>query len=269
MVRAMTTDYEKHFAGFFDRAAEIAREIALRYFRREIPVSDKDDNSPVTEADREIERNLRTLIAKAYPDHGIIGEEYGEDNAGAEFVWVIDPIDGTKSFITGRPQFGTIIGLLHEGKPVVGLIEQAFTRERWFGVAEKFAAHNGTAIRVAPCRALGEARLCTGPFSMFEDGQLDNYAALCRAVKCAQYNGECYAYGLLAMGWLDLVVERGLKIYDVAGVVPIVIGAGGFAGDWGLNPMTRDFGGSIVAASSRDLAQQAVAAFRHGPTKST
>jgi inositol-phosphate phosphatase/L-galactose 1-phosphate phosphatase/histidinol-phosphatase len=264
----MTTDYERHFAGFFDRAADNAREIALRYFRRDIPVSDKDDSSPVTEADREIERDLRTLIGKTYPDHGIIGEEYGEHNAGAEFVWVIDPIDGTKSFITGRPQFGTIVGLLHEGRPVVGLIEQAFTRERWFGVADELATHNGKPIRVAPHRTLREARLCTGPFSMFEDGQLDNYTALCRAVKCAQYNGECYAYGLLAMGWLDLVMERGLKIHDVAGVVPIVTGAGGFAGDWELKAVTRNFGGAIVAASARALAQEAVAAFERRPTKS-
>ena len=103
---------------------------------------------------------------------------------------------------------------------------------------------------------------------MFEDGQLDNYTALCRAVKCAQYNGECYAYGLLAMGWLDLVMERGLKIHDVAGVVPIVTGAGGFAGDWELKAVTRNFGGAIVAASARALAQEAVAAFERRPTKS-
>src|SRR5437867_1892831 len=117
----MKTDYEKHFAGFFDQAADAARTIALKYFRREIPVSEKEDSSPVTLADREIEQKLRALIGGAFPAHGIIGEEYGEENTGAEFVWVIDPIDGTKSFITGRPQFGTIIGLIHEGRAAVGL----------------------------------------------------------------------------------------------------------------------------------------------------
>lgn len=257
----MTTDYEKHFATFFNQAADAARTIALKYFRQEMAVSDKEDSSPVTEADREIERKLRALIGKSFAGHGIIGEEYGEENPGAEFVWVIDPIDGTKSFITGRPQFGTIIGLLHEGRPAVGLIDQAFTRERWFGVADQFARHNGKPIRVAPPRTLKDARLCTGPFSMFGDGHLENYMTLCRAVKCAQFNGECYAYGLLATGWFDVVIERHLQIYDVAGVVPIVSGAGGFAGDWALNPVTLDFGGSIVAASSRDLAMEAVRAF--------
>jgi len=258
----MKMDYEKNFAGFFDQAAEEARAIALKYFRREIAVTDKEDSSPVTEADREIEQNLRALINYAFPGHGIIGEEYGEENANAEFVWVIDPIDGTKSFITGRPQFGTIIGLVHEGSPAVGLVDQAFTRERWFGVANQFTKHNDKPIRVSPPRDLKDARLCTGPFSMFEDGCLENYMTLCRAVRCSQFNGECYAYGLLAMGWFDVVLERHLKIHDVAGVVPIVSGAGGFAGDWALNPVTLDFGGSIVAASSRNLAMQAVGAFR-------
>lgn len=255
-------DYEKHFADFFAQAAEVSRRIALRYFRREIPVSNKEDNSPVTEADREIEQNLRALIGEAFPGHGIIGEEYGEQDTGAEFVWVIDPIDGTKSFITGRPQFGTIIGLMHEGKPVVGLIEQAFTGERWFGVADRFASHNGKPIRIARPRTLKEARLSTGPFSMFDGGQMENYMALCRGVRCAQFNGECYAYGLLAMGWFDVVIERNLQIHDVAGVVPIVSGAGGFVSDWSLNPVTLDFSGSIVAASSRDLALEAVGAFK-------
>ena len=258
----MKTDYEKHFGDVFERAADAARSIALNWFRREIPVSDKEDNSPVTQADREIEQALRALIGRASPGHGIIGEEYGEENVAAEFVWVIDPIDGTKSFITGRPQFGTIIGLVHEGKPVAGLIDQAFTGERWFGVANAFARHNGKPIRVAPSRGLEDARLCTGPFSMFEDGNLEGYFALCRAAKHAQFNGECYAYGLLAMGCFDVVLERHLKIHDVAGVVPIVSGAGGFAGDWDLNPVTLDFDGSIVAASSVNLAMETVGAFR-------
>lgn len=159
------------------------------------------------------------------------------------------------------PPIRTIIGLVHRGKPAVGLIDQAFTGERWFGVADRFARYNGTPIRVAPPRGLRDARLCTGPFSMFEDGHMENYMALCRAVRCAQYNGECYAYGLLAMGWFDLVIERHLQIHDVAGVVPIVTGAGGFAGDWDLNPVTLGFGGSIVAASSRDLALEGGHAF--------
>ena len=124
----MTVDYAQQFGGFFDAAAEAARAITLQYFRREIPVDDKADKSPVTQADREIEQKLRAMIKRSFPTHGIIGEEFGKENAEAEFVWVIDPIDGTKSFITGRPLFGTILGLMHNGKPVAGLIDQAFTR---------------------------------------------------------------------------------------------------------------------------------------------
>ena len=133
----MTTDYEKEFAAFFNQAADVARAIALKYFRHVIAVDDKQDKSPVTQADREIERILRELIRKTFPTHGIVGEEFGQDNEQAEFVWVIDPIDGTKSFATGRPLFGTILGLMHNGKPVAGLIEQAFTKERWFGITDR------------------------------------------------------------------------------------------------------------------------------------
>ncbi|MFY9289071.1 MAG: inositol monophosphatase family protein, partial [Alphaproteobacteria bacterium] len=122
------TDYEALFAGFFDSAGDLARDIALKYFRKEIPVDDKADKSPVTQADREIEQRLRELIGKKFPNHGVIGEEYGTQNAGAEFVWVIDPIDGTKSFATGRPLFGTILGLIHGNAMAVGMIEQAYTK---------------------------------------------------------------------------------------------------------------------------------------------
>jgi histidinol phosphatase-like enzyme (inositol monophosphatase family) len=258
----MSTDYEKHFAGFLNVAADIAGSVALEYFRQPLSVADKDDKSPVTQADREIERRLRDLIGRTFPDHGIIGEEFGKEKTDAEFVWVIDPIDGTKSFITGRPQFGTIIGLLYQGIPTVGLIDQAFTRERWFGIADQFAKHNGTLIKVAEPRMLENARLCTGVAPAFDDKYLENYLSLCRSAKLVQANGECYVYGLLSMGLFDIVIEHDLKIHDVAGVVPIVTGAGGFAGNWGLNPITLDFDGTIVAASSKALAMSAVNHFK-------
>jgi len=155
-------DYEKHFAAFFNEAADIAGAVTLNYFRKEIPIDDKHDKSPVTQADREIEQKLRELIGKKFPDHGIVGEEFGASNENAEFVWVIDPIDGTRAFMTGKPLFGTIIGLMHAGKPVVGCIDQAFTKERWFGIADQYATHNGNPIKVAPPRALEDSRLYTG-----------------------------------------------------------------------------------------------------------
>lgn len=257
----MTTDYDKLFAGFINQLAGAAGEVALKYFRKVIPVDDKQDKSPVTQADREIEQVLRAMINKQFPTHGIFGEEFGNENIDAEFVWCLDPIDGTKSFITGRPMFGTIIGLLHEGKPQVGVVDQAYTRERWFGITNTVATHNGTPIRVAPPRRLAAARLYTGSINMFEGENFEGYLRLCRAAKLTQTSCDCYACGLLAMGWADVWVEQCLKLYDVAGVAPIISGAGGFIGDWQGNPIDINFKGEAVGASSRELAMEAVAVF--------
>lgn len=253
----MIVDYEKLFAAFFNAAADQAGQITLKYFRHDLIIDAKDDRSPVTQADREIEQNLRDMIAKKFPTHGIIGEEFGTHNTAAEFVWVIDPIDGTRAFMTGKPLFGTIIGLMHNGKPVIGCIDQAFTKERWFGITDQFATHNHQPIKVAPPRGLDQARLYVGSPDMFRGDKFENYLALCRAAKWPQYGCDCYAYGLMAMGWVDCVVERDLKIHDVAGIIPIITGAGGFIGDWDLNPITLDFNGECVAASHKDLARQA------------
>ena len=209
----------------------------------------------------EIEQALRDLINNTFPTHGIIGEEFGMVNEKAEFVWVIDPIDGTRAFMTGKPLFGTIIGLAHNGKPVVGAIDQAFTKERWFGIADHSATHNGTPIKVAPPRLLEAARLYTGSPDMFRGDQFDNYLTLCRTAKYPQYGCDCYAYGLVAMGWADLVVEQDLKIYDIAGIVPIITGAGGYVSDWQLNPITLDFNGHVIATSAQTLAAQAAEIF--------
>lgn len=257
----MTPDYEKLFASFADEAANIAGIIALTYFRKELSIEAKDDKSPVTQADREIEKNLRSLIHKKFPDHGIVGEEFGSENEKAEFVWVIDPIDGTRAFMTGRPQFGTILGLMHNGRPVLGCIDQPYTKERWFGIDDKFATHNGTRVKVASPRKLEESRLYAGAMLAFLGDNFDSYVTLCRTVRWPQYNGDCYAYGLLAMGFADVIVEQHLKIYDVAGVAPIITGAGGFIGDWDLKPIGFDFSGYVVASATKELAAQAVHIF--------
>lgn len=255
----MSIEYDKLFGDFFHKAADTAGEVALHYFRQVISVDEKEDKSPVTEADRKIEERLRELIAKTFPTHGIYGEEFGVENIDAEFVWVIDPIDGTKSFATGRPLFGTIIGLLHFGKPVMGLIDQAFTKERWLGVTGQFATHNKNPIHVAaPRKTLAESRLYTGSIDMFKGENFDKYLELCRSSKWTQYSCDCYACGLLAMGWADVWAEQCLKLYDVAGVVPIISGAGGFISDWQGRPIDIDFNGFAVAASSKDLAMQAL-----------
>ncbi|MGH6888004.1 MAG: inositol monophosphatase family protein [Rhizomicrobium sp.] len=257
-------DYERAFSGLFDRMADAAGEIALGYFRTELAVEEKDDHSPVTRADREIEAKLRTMIRKEFPTHGIVGEEHGCEDEHAEFVWFIDPIDGTKSFAIGRPLFGTIIGLTHAGRPVMGLIDQAFTKERWFGITGAFSTHNGRRVKVAAApRDLGRARLYVGAPSTFRNADcFAAYETLCATAKWTQYCGDCYAYGLLACGWIDLVVERGLKPHDVIGVVPIVSGAGGYIGDWNGRDIDATTDGTVVAASSRDLALSAIRVLR-------
>jgi inositol-phosphate phosphatase/L-galactose 1-phosphate phosphatase/histidinol-phosphatase len=256
-------DCAREFADFFDRMADAAGEIALQYFRSELVVDEKDDHSPVTQADREIEAQLRKMIRREFPAHGIVGEELGTENEQAEFVWYIDPIDGTKSFAIGRPLFGTIIGLTHGGRPVAGLVDQAFTKERWFGVSGDSTTHNGRPVKVAASRALKDARLYVGSPATFRDhDSYPGYDALCRIAKWTQYSGDCYAYGLLASGWIDLIIERELKPHDVVGVVPIVDGAGGFISDWNGRDVDASTDGTVVAAVSKELAMQALAVIR-------
>lgn len=254
---------EQMFMPFFQQLCDAAGEIVVKYFRQNIPVDDKQDSSPVTQADREIEQTLRSMINAAFPGHGIIGEEFGRENEHAEFVWCLDPIDGTKSFITGRPLFGTIIGLLHHGKPVMGAVDQAITKERWLGVTNASATWNGKPIRVAPPRKLDEARLYTGSLDMFRGADIWNYLRLCRTARLTHYACDVYAYGLLAMGWCDVVVEKRLKIYDVAGIIPIVTGAGGIACDWQGQDMTEKvvvdgYDGRFIAAGSQALAKECI-----------
>jgi histidinol phosphatase-like enzyme (inositol monophosphatase family) len=252
-------DYERRFAGFFDHLANAAGAIALKYFRTDLAVDEKDDRSPVTQADREIEAKLRSLIRDEYPAHGVMGEEYGTENEDAEFVWHIDPIDGTKSFAIGRPLFGTIIGLAHAGRPVMGLVDQPFTKERWFGVSGTVARHSGRPVKVGAPRRLQDARLYVGsPLTFRGEACYNNYETLCQRAKWTQYSGDCYAYGLLACGWIDLIVERDLKPHDVVGVVPIVTGASGYISDWSGRDVDAATDGTVVAASSRELAMEAL-----------
>ena len=180
----MNINYEDKFLSPFNEMADIAREEAIKFFRRkDLSIDEKEDKTPVTEADRAIESRLRDYIRQPFPSHGIIGEEYGRESADAEYVWVIDPIDGTKSFAIGRPSFGTIIGLVHQGIPTVGLIEQAYTKERWFGISNQYSTHNGVITKVAPPRPLNEVRFYSGPPAMLRRSYRDNYETLCQSIK--------------------------------------------------------------------------------------
>jgi inositol-phosphate phosphatase/L-galactose 1-phosphate phosphatase/histidinol-phosphatase len=230
------------------RLADAARPVVRRYFRTPVAVDDKADDSPVTIADREAEAAMRALLKDAVPGHGVLGEEHGADNTAAEWVWVLDPIDGTKSFITGKPCFGTLIALAHRGRPVLGIIDQAITDERWLGVEGQAATHNGQPIRVRPCGALAQAYAYTTGPEHFDAATRPAWDRIAARVKLPRYGADCYAYGLLALGFVDLVVEAGLKPYDYAALVPVIAGAGGIITDWRGDALTLASDGRVCAA---------------------
>ena len=238
--------------------ADAARGIIKGYFRQPIAVDDKSDLTPVTIADREAEAAMRTLIEKRFPGHGIIGEEHGRLRAEAESVWVLDPIDGTKSFISGIPLFGTLIALTRRGRPVLGIIDQPILGERWLGAAGRATTLNGSPVRTRACAALANATLfSTAPELMFGGADAAGFAALRRAVKLTRAGGDCYAYAQLASGFIDLVVEGQLKPYDYCALVPVIEGAGGIITDWQGHALDLASDGRVVAAGEPALAAKA------------
>jgi inositol-phosphate phosphatase/L-galactose 1-phosphate phosphatase/histidinol-phosphatase len=240
------------------RLADAAAPIVKRHFRSGAQIVDKADLSPVTIADRDSEAAMRELLAKHAPDHGVLGEEWGAEHIDAEYVWVLDPIDGTKSFVTGKPLFGTLISLTHRGRPVIGIIDQAVLGERWVGVAGKPTTFNGQPIRTRACTSLAEAWLYATTPQMFEGDDETAYRRLAAAVKFPLYGADCYAYGMLAAGWTDLVCEASLKPYDWCALVPVVDGAGGRITDWDGRPLTIEPVGRVLAAGDAALHAQAL-----------
>lgn len=216
--------------------ADAAGAVSSRYFRTFVPVDVKTDASPVTIADREAEAAMRSVIASRCPDHAIFGEEQGytpgNGPANSEYMWVIDPIDGTKSFITGKPLFGTLIALLHNGRPVLGIIDQPILKERWLGIDGQGTTLNGNPITTRACKTVGAAYLYATTPHMFEGASAEAFARLRDQVRIPLYGCDCYAYGLLAAGHCDLVAEADLKPYDYMALIPIIQGAGGTVTDW-------------------------------------
>jgi len=229
------------------------------HFRQPIAVTDKPDLSPVTVADRAAEAAMRRLIAARFPEHGIIGEEYGPERADSEFVWVLDPIDGTKSFISGVPLFGTLIALARQGRPILGIIDQPISRERWLGATGHPTTFNGTAIRCRPCAAIAAATVFSTSPDMFKGADAAAHGRVAKAAKLARFGADCYAYGLLAHGFIDLVIEASLKPYDFSAMVPIVEGAGGIATDWQGKPLSLASDGRVLVAGDPDAHREALA----------
>ncbi len=218
----------------------------------------KADASYVTNTDKAIELRLREMIQKAYPEHGIFGEEFGNVNIQSEFVWVLDPIDGTAAFVAGIPVYGTLIGLAQQGLPYVGIIDHPITNDRWAGVAGVMAERNGTPIRTRPCRSLKEALgTCSNPDFMNAE-ELVRFTKLRQQLQYVQYGGSCYAYGVLASGRTDLAIDSGLDSFDVIASIAILEGAGGSASDWNNKPISLGWSGQIVAAGDEHCRKMAL-----------
>jgi len=236
----------------------MAGEIIRPYFRKPLKVDDKADLSPVTIADRAAEQAMRSLIEQRFPDHGIIGEEFGRVREDTEFVWVLDPIDGTKSFISGVPLFGTLIALIRAGRPILGIIDQPISRERWVGVAGRPTTLDGASVQCRECGDLSAATLFATTPDMFKGPDTASFARVSSAVKLTRFGADCYAYGLVASGFIDLVLEAGLKPYDFCAMVPIVEGAGGIATDWRGAGLDLASDGRIVVAGDRRIHRAAL-----------
>jgi len=239
--------------------ADAAGEAIRPHFRQPLAVDDKPDLSPVTVADRAAEAVMRQLIAARFPTHGILGEEFGRERESADFTWVLDPIDGTKSFISGVPLFGTLIALAYQGRPILGIIDQPILRERWIGASGHPTTLNGAAIRVRPCPGLAGATVFATSPDMFKDHDAAAFARVAAAAKLVRFGADCYAYGLLAHGFIDLVIEASLKPYDFSAMLPIVEGAGGAASDWRGTPLSLASDGRVLVAGDRRAHEAALA----------
>ena len=233
--------------------ADAAAEVIMKYFRGTFNIDAKSDASPVTIADKEAELVMRSIITDARPDHGIIGEEMGSLNPEAEYVWVLDPIDGTQSFVTGKPVFGSLIALMRDGKPILGVMNIPALNERWVGIEGRTTTFNGNKVNVRSCKDISKAWLYATSPQMFEGNDFVAFEKLRKASWRSVYGAECMAYGLLANGWVDIVCEGTMQLYDYAPMVPIIEGAGGIISDWSANPLDIRGNGTVLAAGDKAI----------------
>ena len=266
--QAMTT---VDFAAFVEKLADVAADTILPFFRTALHAEDKNAGGmfdPVTEADRAAEAAMRRLIQVTFPHHGIIGEEFGPVQSEAEYVWVLDPIDGTKSFIAGMPVWGSLIGLLHNGCPAYGMMVQPFTRERFTGDGRGAVwrgpgcDHRMTERKLATrrCETLGQATLMTTSPLLYSAAKLKAFGRIEARARLSRYGGDCYAFAMLAAGHVDCVIEPDLKAYDIVALVPIVEGAGGIVTCWDGGSPAK--GGDVVASCSASIHDEALSLLR-------
>lgn len=260
---SITPEQLVEFQSFAEQLADAAAEAIKPYFRADLSVDDKGGRlfDPVTEADRAAERAMRALIQRHYPEHGILGEEEEAVPSQNGLTWVLDPIDGTRAFITGLPLWGTLIALNDGERPVLGVMNQPFTGERYIGGAH--SAHcNGTPLKTRACADLASARLmCTTPDMFDSDVRRQAFEDIAHDARLVRFGGDCYAYCMLASGFVDVIIEASLQPYDVQALIPIVEGAGGVMTAW--DGSSAQHGGAVIACGDAALHAQLVARLRH------
>lgn len=242
-----------------ERAANLSRPILRRYFRADLDVIRKGDESPVTRADREAETAMRQLLSREVPGHGIIGEEHGTERGDSDYVWVLDPLDGTRAFVVGKPTFGTLIALAYKGQPVLGVIDMPLLGERWVGALGHTTTFNGRPAKTRSCEGLSQAWINTTSPEMFTGGREGAFQRVRQASAGCNYGGDCYGYGLVASGHLDMTIEAGMQTYDFMALVPVVQGAGGMITDWAGQPLTLQSDGSVLAVGDARVHAETVA----------
>ncbi len=241
------------FVAFGQRLADAGGKVARAHFRTVTGFERKADDSPVTVADREAEAVMRRLIEETYPGHGIVGEEFGSSHADADYVWVLDPIDGTRGFITGKPLFGVLVALVHRDIPILGIIDQPITAERWQGSAGSPTTLNGVPVRVRGCPDLAQAMMYTSAPDWYKGAHETAFLRLKGAVRMCEYGADCYAFGLLALGFVDLAIECDAGPHDYCALVPVVEGAGGVITDWRGGRLGLGSDGTVLAAGDAAL----------------
>jgi histidinol-phosphatase len=243
-----------------EAAADVAGAVIRPFFRARLSAELKADQSPVTIADRSAEQAMRAVLTERFPEHGVLGEEFGLDRPEARLRWVLDPIDGTRAFVSGRPTFGTLIALLDDETPVLGVIDQPVTRERWIGAKGRPTAFRGPfggRAGCRPCASLAHAELsCTSPEMLGADEP--SWRGLASAVRRNYWGGDCYAHGLLALGQIDVIAETTMKLWDWAALVPVVEGAGGRVTDWAGQPLRPGGDGRVLSVGDPALLPQIV-----------
>jgi len=254
----MTQIINQELIIFANHLADESRKILKSYFRKKVKIRRKPDQSPVTEADIKVEKRLRMMIKKKYPKHGIIGEEFKNTRTSAEYVWCLDPLDGTAAFITGKPLFGTLIGLLRERIPIFGIIEHPILNERWSGGINNPAKLNGKYAKVRKCTNISNAMLYATSPEMFEGNNEKSFQRLGKKTKRTQYGADCYAYGLLASGHVDLIAEAKMKPCDFLALVPVVKAAGGIISDWDGKPLSINSDGRVLASGNLKIHNKAL-----------